>query len=294
MGVPLREKSYIFGDNESVVNSATQPYAKLHKQHNVLSFHRVQEAIASGVFVFTHIPGENNPADILSKHWGYSSVWHMLRAIMFIDGETVNAPGRNDKTVDDSVSINTVRYRSCKCIVGYVGRYIQGAAHSVVHRDRGVTTFWKEWTRQSLLQYVPSLNTLGDSIVCAYLSHMTEMDCPYLTLWGAQVVLEVTWESSLVKRNENVIWQFSSYANVCDSEFFWHHDCPTTIREDYSTRPACVLMSTTRYIEVLSVLTCTMFNTEKRLCNLENSNVIRDDTREEENYQSLTAKYLDQ
>jgi hypothetical protein len=38
-----------------------------------------------------------------------------------------------------------------------------------------------------------------------------------------------------------------------------------------------------------------MFNTEKRLCNLENSNVIvRDDTREEENYQSLTAKYLDQ
>jgi hypothetical protein len=37
-----------------------------------------------------------------------------------------------------------------------------------------------------------------------------------------------------------------------------------------------------------------MFNTEKRLCNLENSSVVRDDTREEENYQSLTAKYLDQ
>jgi hypothetical protein len=123
---------------------------------------------------------------------------------------------------------------------------------------------------------------------------MTEMDCPYLTLWGAQVVLEVTRESSLVKGNENVIWQFSSYANVCDSEFFWHRDCPTTIREDYSTRPARVLMSTTRYIEVLSVLACTMIDTEKRLCNLENSNVIRDDTREEENYQSLTAKYLDQ
>jgi hypothetical protein len=146
MGVPLREKSYIFGDNESVVNSATQPYAKLHKRHNVLLFHRVQEAIASGVFVFTHIPGENNPADILSKHWGYSSVWHMLRAIMFIDGETVNAPGRNDKAADDSVSINTVQYRSCKCIVDYVSRCIQGAAHSFVHRDRGVTTFWKEWT----------------------------------------------------------------------------------------------------------------------------------------------------
>ena len=53
-------------------------------------------------------------------------------------------------------------------------------------------------------------------------------------------------------------------------------------------------MSTTRYIEVLSVLACTMFNTEKRVCNLENSNVTRDGTREEENYQSLTAKYSDQ
>jgi hypothetical protein len=37
-----------------------------------------------------------------------------------------------------------------------------------------------------------------------------------------------------------------------------------------------------------------MLKTEKRLCNLENSNVTRDGTREEENYQSLTAKFLDQ
>ena len=41
LGVPLRDKSYLFGDNESVVNSATQPHAKLHKRHNALSFHRV-------------------------------------------------------------------------------------------------------------------------------------------------------------------------------------------------------------------------------------------------------------
>jgi hypothetical protein len=31
LGVPLREKSCIFGDNESVVNSSIQPHAKLHK-----------------------------------------------------------------------------------------------------------------------------------------------------------------------------------------------------------------------------------------------------------------------
>jgi hypothetical protein len=39
LGVPLREKSYMFGDNKSVVNSSTTPHAKLHKRHNALSFH---------------------------------------------------------------------------------------------------------------------------------------------------------------------------------------------------------------------------------------------------------------
>jgi hypothetical protein len=104
LGVPLRERSYMFGDNESVVNSSVQPYAKLHKRHNALSFHRVREAIASGVIAFLHIPGENNPADILSKHWGYSSIWHMLNVIMFVgeDADTINSPGKSDKDYEDS------------------------------------------------------------------------------------------------------------------------------------------------------------------------------------------------
>ena len=31
--------------------------------------------------MFTHIPGENNPANIVSEHWGYSLIWHMLRTL---------------------------------------------------------------------------------------------------------------------------------------------------------------------------------------------------------------------
>ena len=90
LGVPLRDKSYLFGDNESVVNSTTQPHAKLHKQNNALSFHCVREAITSGHYVFTHIPGKNNPSDILSKHWGYGQVWHMLKTLLMVVGETIN------------------------------------------------------------------------------------------------------------------------------------------------------------------------------------------------------------
>lgn len=96
LGVPLREKSFMFGDNESVVNSSIQPHAKLHKRHNALSFHRVREAIASRVYVFTHIAGENNPADILSKHWGYDQVWHMLQSLLYMSTDTINGPSRGD------------------------------------------------------------------------------------------------------------------------------------------------------------------------------------------------------
>ena len=88
LGVPVRDKSYMFGDNQSVVDSSMQVNAKLHKRHNILSFHRVREAIASGMILFTFITGDINPADILSKHWGYSQVWPQLKALLFWYGDT--------------------------------------------------------------------------------------------------------------------------------------------------------------------------------------------------------------
>ena len=92
MGVPINGKSYMFGDNKSVVDSSTKPHSKLHKQHNALSFHCVREAIASDMLVFTHINGDINPADILSKHWGYSQIWTMLQPLMFWQGDTLDIP----------------------------------------------------------------------------------------------------------------------------------------------------------------------------------------------------------
>ena len=88
LGVPIRDTDYMFGDNRSVVDSSTLPHAKLHKRHNALSFHRVREAIASKVVQFYHIPGDINPADILSKHWGYTQIWDILKPILFWEGDT--------------------------------------------------------------------------------------------------------------------------------------------------------------------------------------------------------------
>ena len=71
LGVPLYEKCFMFDDNESVVNSASIPHDKLHKRHIAFSFHRVRKYIAAGVISFKFLVGKKNPADILSKHWGY-------------------------------------------------------------------------------------------------------------------------------------------------------------------------------------------------------------------------------
>ena len=32
---------------------------------------------------FMHIDGQKNPADIMSKHWGYTQVWPQLRTLLF-------------------------------------------------------------------------------------------------------------------------------------------------------------------------------------------------------------------
>jgi hypothetical protein len=89
LGVPVRE-SFMFGDNESVVNSSNIPAGKLHKRHIALSWHRVRESIAAKTLRFIHIPGAINPADMLSKHWGYQQTWTQLQALLFWQGDTTD------------------------------------------------------------------------------------------------------------------------------------------------------------------------------------------------------------
>ena len=88
LGVPVEGPSFMFGDNQTVVNTASAPHGRLHKRHNALSFHRVRWAIAAKVVRFHHIAGVTNPADILSKHWDYSSVWQVLQPLLHWQGDT--------------------------------------------------------------------------------------------------------------------------------------------------------------------------------------------------------------
>jgi hypothetical protein len=71
LGIPIRAKTYMFGDNQTVVTSSTLPHLLLNKRHNALSYHRAREAISAKILGFFHIRSELNPADVLSKHCGF-------------------------------------------------------------------------------------------------------------------------------------------------------------------------------------------------------------------------------
>jgi hypothetical protein len=64
------------------------PAGKFHKRHIALSWHIVHEMIAAKTLRSIHIPGAINPADMLSKHWGYQQTWTQLQALLFWQGDT--------------------------------------------------------------------------------------------------------------------------------------------------------------------------------------------------------------
>ena len=97
LGVPIRDKSYMFGDNKSVVTSSTIPNSTISKRHHLASYHRVREAIAAKFISFHWKDGKSNPADILSKHWEFATVWPMLKPILFWRGKTATQLKGSDR-----------------------------------------------------------------------------------------------------------------------------------------------------------------------------------------------------
>ena len=78
LGKPLGEMDYLWGDNESMINSSTIPESKLNKRHNILSFHYVRSMISQGYINLQHIASEWNFSDILTKNWSYQSSYQEL------------------------------------------------------------------------------------------------------------------------------------------------------------------------------------------------------------------------
>ena len=92
LGAPIGDKSFLFGDNRSVVASATLPHSTLAKRHNILAFHRVREAIAVKLMAFYWIQSAYNLSDMLSKHWDHPTMYPMILKLLIIRGNITLIP----------------------------------------------------------------------------------------------------------------------------------------------------------------------------------------------------------
>ena len=92
LGAPIGAKSFLFGDNRSVVTSATLPHSTLTKRHNILAFHRVREAIAAKLMAFCWIQSAYNLSDRLSKHWDHPTVYPMILKFLITRGNIIIIP----------------------------------------------------------------------------------------------------------------------------------------------------------------------------------------------------------
>ncbi len=96
LGVPLDGPAWLFGDNQSVVTSSTIPHSTLSKRWNALSYHKVREAIAGGWLRFEHLPGTENPADIMTKSLPWFKMKVFVEPMLFWKGDTTEVPSRDD------------------------------------------------------------------------------------------------------------------------------------------------------------------------------------------------------
>ena len=91
-GVLIKSKSYMIGNNRSVVTSATLPHSTLSKRHNIPAFHRVREAIAAKIIDFHWIQSEYNLSDMLSKHWEHNKIFPMIQKLPITCGPITLIP----------------------------------------------------------------------------------------------------------------------------------------------------------------------------------------------------------
>ena len=98
LGVPINPKSYIFGDNKAVVTKPTIPTSTLSKRSHLAAYHRVQEAIAAGYQQFHWKDGKSNSADILSKHYRFTTIWPLLQPLLFWKGDTSDLASKSKRS----------------------------------------------------------------------------------------------------------------------------------------------------------------------------------------------------
>ena len=91
-GATIGSKYFLFGDNRSVITSATPPLSTLTKCHNILAFHRVRKAIAAKLIAFYWNQSAYDLSDMLSKHWDHPSIYPVILELLVTRGNITLIP----------------------------------------------------------------------------------------------------------------------------------------------------------------------------------------------------------
>ena len=109
LGKPVGEMDYVWGDNESMINSSTIPESKLNKRHNILLFHYVRSMISQGYINLQHLASKWNFADILTKNLSYQSSYHeLIQPVFHHSRNTVALFLDNTSELDVSIAEGTI------------------------------------------------------------------------------------------------------------------------------------------------------------------------------------------
>ena len=93
LGAPIGAKSFLFGDNRSVVTSATLPHSTQTKRHNILAFHRVRKPLLQNSWLSTgfSLKSAYNFSYML-KHWDHPTVYPMILKLLIRRGNITLIP----------------------------------------------------------------------------------------------------------------------------------------------------------------------------------------------------------
>ncbi len=82
MGVAIDGVTHIYGDNMSIIKNNSLPESTLNKKSNTVCYHAVRESVATGETLTTHIPGAENPANLMTKVLSGSKRQYLVRNLL--------------------------------------------------------------------------------------------------------------------------------------------------------------------------------------------------------------------
>ena len=67
VGIPVRNPTFLYGDNKSVLWNVTVPDSMLKKKAHGIAYHFCRQGCTKREWLAGYIKSENNPSDILTK-----------------------------------------------------------------------------------------------------------------------------------------------------------------------------------------------------------------------------------